>query len=210
MFITFEGLDFSGKTTQATLLDQRLEQNGHNVVFLREPGGTNISERIRSILLDRNHASMDQATELLLFSASRAQLVSEVILPALKKGKVVICDRFSDSTVAYQGWGRGLNIDAVKSINKVATFGLLPDLTFLIDLSLEDVWTRMKHVGAAKDRLERSGQEFYERVRDGYLDAANVEPRRFVVLDGSRSVEQIHEQVWKVTADRTTSTQQQD
>ncbi len=210
MFITFEGLDFSGKTTQATLLVQRLEQNGHNVVFLREPGGTNISERIRSILLDQNHASMDQVTELLLFSASRAQLVSEVILPALKKGEVVICDRFSDSTVAYQGWGRGLNIDALKSINKVATYGLLPDLTFLIDLRLEDVWTRMKHVGAAKDRLERSGQKFYERVRDGYLDAANVEPGRFVVLDGLRSVEQIHEQVWKVTVDRTTSTQQQD
>ena len=209
MLITFEGLDFSGKSTQANLLVQRLEQKGYAVVFLREPGGTKISERIRSILLDRDHAAMDQITELLLFSASRAQLVSEVILPTLKKGGVVICDRFADSTVAYQSWGRGLNRDAVKSINAVATFGLVPDLTFLLDLTLEDMWNRMKQAGVGRDRLERSGQKFYERVREGYLDAARTEPARFVVLDGSLPVEQIHEQVCKVIVERTPSIQQQ-
>ena len=209
MFITFEGLDFSGKTTQAKLLLQRLEQEGRAVVFLREPGGTKISERIRSILLTRDHVAMDQVTELLLFSASRAQLVSEVILPALKEGKVVICDRFSDSTVAYQGWGRGLNMDAVKSVNSVATFGLIADLTFLLDLHPDQMWDRIKRAGAGRDRLERSGQKFYDRVREGYLEAASVEPARFVVLDGSLSIQRIHDQVWKVIAQRAPSIQQQ-
>lgn len=207
MFITFEGLDFSGKTTQANLLVQRLEHQGHAVMLLREPGGTKISERIRSILLDRDHEAMEQITELLLFSASRAQLVSEVILPAIKKGKVVICDRFADSTVAYQGWGRGLNLDAVKSINRVATFGLVPDLTFLLDLPLEAIWTRMTQAGAGIDRLERSGRKFYERVREGYLQAASAEPSRFVLLDGSLAVQQIHDEVWKLVADRAPSIQ---
>lgn len=207
MFITFEGLDFSGKTTQANLLVQRLEHQGHVVMLLREPGGTKISERIRSILLDRDHEAMEQITELLLFSASRAQLVSEVILPAIKKGKVVICDRFADSTVAYQGWGRGLNLDAVKSINRVATFGLVPDLTFLLDLPLEAIWTRMTQAGAGIDRLERSGRKFYERVREGYLQLASAEPSRFVLLDGSLAVQQIHDEVWKLVADRAPSIQ---
>lgn len=209
MLITFEGLDFSGKTTQADLLVHRLEENGRTIIFVREPGGTNISERIRSILLDRDHTAMDQITELLLFSASRAQLVSEVVLPALKRGKVVIFDRFYDSTVAYQGWGRRLNMDAVKSINVVATFGLVPDVTFLLDLSLENVRIRMRRAGAGGDRLERSGQQFYERVREGYLEAASAEPSRFVVLDGSLPIQRIHDQVWKVMAERTPSIQQQ-
>lgn len=209
MLITFEGLDFSGKTTQADLLVHRLEENGRTIIFVREPGGTNISERIRSILLDRDHTAMDQITELLLFSASRAQLVSEVVLPALKRGKVVIFDRFYDSTVAYQGWGRRLNMDAVKSINVVATFGLVPDVTFLLDLSLENVRIRMRRAGAGGDRLERSGQQFYERVREGYLEAARTEPARFVVLDGSLPAQQIHDYIWKVMAERTPTIQQQ-
>lgn len=202
MFITFEGLDFSGKTTQANLLVHRLEQNGRSVLFLREPGGTKISEQIRVILLNRDHTTMDQVTELLLFSASRSQLVSEVILPALKEGKVVVCDRFADSTVAYQGWGRGLNLEAVKTINAVATFGLVPDLTFFLDLPLKELRNRAREGGQERDRLERSGEEFYDRVRSGYLASVESERKRFVVVDGSLPVQQIHERVWKVARER--------
>ena len=202
MFITFEGLDFSGKTTQANLLVHRLEQNGRSVLFLREPGGTKISEQIRLILLNRDHTTMDQVTELLLFSASRSQLVSEVILPALKEGKVVVCDRFADSTVAYQGWGRGLNLEAVKTINAVATFGLVPDLTFFLDLPLKELRNRAREGGEERDRLERSGEEFYDRVRRGYLASVELERKRFVVVDGSLPVQQIHERVWKVATER--------
>jgi len=203
MLITFEGIDCSGKSTQAKLLVERLEQMGHQVVLLREPGGTTISEQVRDILLDNKHKEMDRITEFLLFSASRAQLVSEVILPALRENKTVVCDRFYDSSTAYQGWGRGINIEDVKRINHIATLGTVPDITFLIDIPPnESVRRKNLMPGSAVDRMEVSGITFYEQVRNGYLAIAKSEPERFVVIDGMKSVKEIAQEVWMVVSDR--------
>ncbi len=139
MFITFEGLDFSGKSTQATILVEKLKKAHPVVHFLREPGGTKISERIRDILLDKKNLEMTDAAELLLFSAARAQLVKEVIVPALQRGEIVVCDRYYDSTTAYQGYGRGIDLDAVKSINRLATGGTDPDITFFVDIPVDEI-----------------------------------------------------------------------
>jgi dTMP kinase len=155
MFISFEGLDGCGKTTQINLLAEKLASLAYDVVFIREPGGTVISERIRDILLDTKHQGMNQITELLLFSAARAQLVNEVIKPALAESKMVLCDRYVDSTTAYQGYGRGLRLGAVKTINAVATLGVMPQLTFIIDLPLEELERRKKRSGANADRSDR-------------------------------------------------------
>jgi len=203
MLITFEGIDCSGKSTQAKLLVERLEQMGHQVVLLREPGGTTISEQVRDILLDNKHKEMDRITEFLLFSASRAHLVSEVILPALRENKTVVCDRFYDSSTAYQGWGRGINIEDVKRINHIATLGTVPDITFLIDIPPnESVRRKNLMPGSAVDRMEVSGITFYEQVRNGYLAIAKSEPERFVVIDGMKSVKEIAQEVWMVVSDR--------
>ena len=139
MFITFEGIDFSGKTTQATLLVERLKQLGKDVVFLREPGGTAVSEKIRAILLDRNHLDISTIAEILLFSAARAQLVQEVILPSLRAGKIVVCDRFYDSTTAYQGYGRRLTLNDVCRLNSIATSDTTPEMTVLVDVEIDEV-----------------------------------------------------------------------
>jgi len=176
---------------------------GHQVVLLREPGGTTISEQVRDILLDNKHKEMDRITEFLLFSASRAQLVSEVILPALRENKTVVCDRFYDSSTAYQGWGRGINIEDVKRINHIATLGTVPDITFLIDIPPnESVRRKNLMPGSAVDRMEVSGITFYEQVRNGYLAIAKSEPERFVVIDGMKSVKEIAQEVWMVVSDR--------
>ncbi len=201
MFITFEGLDGCGKTTQATLLVDRLKALGKEVVFLREPGGTAVSEKIRNILLDKQHLELKQKTELFLFSAARTQLVDEVIRPALRGGKAVICDRFYDSTTAYQGYGRGLNLDEVKSINMIATSGTTPDLTVLVDVALEEI-QRRRSTGIANDRMETSGIEFYKRVREGYCALAATEPKRIAVISGMRSVEEIHNEIWSIVQRR--------
>src|ERR1051326_8607013 len=142
MFITFEGLDYSGKTTQASLLVERLKKLGHDVVFLREPGGTALSEKIRLILLDRKHIEITQKTELFLFSAARSQLVNDVIAPSLRAGKTVVCDRYADSTTAYQGYGRGLDLDEVKTINRIATAGTRPTVTVLVDVDASEIRRR--------------------------------------------------------------------
>ncbi len=162
MFITFEGLDFSGKTTQATRFVERVKADAQgSVLFLREPGGTRISERIREILLDREHLEMSPMAELLLFSASRSQLVQEVILPALGRGETVVCDRFYDSTTAYQGYGRGLDLQAIGRINAIASAGLVPDLTIFVDIPIEEIGRRKTAAGVPFDRMESGGGEFY-------------------------------------------------
>ncbi len=202
MFITFEGLDGSGKTTQATLLVHRLSALGREVMFLREPGGTTVSEKIRAILLDKQHLELRQKTELLLFSAARAQLVEDVIRPALRSGKVVICDRFYDSTTAYQGYGRKLNLDEIRSINTLATSGTTPDLTVLVDVELDELRRRRHSAGIVDDRMESSGVEFYQRVRGGYLAMTVAEPKRIILINGMRPVEEIHNEIWSIVQQR--------
>jgi len=197
MFITFEGLDFCGKSTQATEFITRLQHEmSVEVLPLREPGGTRIAERIRGILLDRNHLEMHPLAELLLFSASRSQLVHEIIRPALARGAVVVSDRFYDSTTAYQGYGRGLDLEAIRRINTVATGGLVPDLTFLVDIEVEEIERRKLAAGVPFDRMESSGKEFYQRVCDGYRALAAAEPR-VVTIDGMGDIGSIARSVWK-------------
>jgi dTMP kinase len=202
MFITFEGLDFSGKSTQATLLVERLKKANQVVHFLREPGGTKISERIRDILLDKTHVEMTEAAELLLFSASRTQLVAEVIVPALQRGEVVVCDRYYDSTTAYQGYGRGFNLEAVHHINKIATAGTDPDLTILVDIPVDEIERRKAAAGMAFDRMESAGRDFYERVRKGYMEIARSEPDRFVRIDGLAPIKDVSAQIWQAVEQR--------
>ncbi len=203
MFITFEGIDLCGKTTQAEILIQRLKNSGFDVVFIREPGGTKISELIRNILLDPQNKEMEPITELFLFSASRAQLVREVIIPSLNSGKIVVCDRFYDSTVAYQGYGRGIEIEKIKVINELASGGLVPDLTFLIDIPVDEIHRRRKEKYGDFDRMENSGDEFYERVRRGYLEIAQTSDR-FVVIDGKDKIDEISAQIWEIVSKKLT------
>jgi dTMP kinase len=198
MFITFEGLDSSGKTTQAQLLVDDFAKTGIEALVLREPGGTDVSEKIRTILLDRSHMNLAQMSELFLFSAARAQLVSEVIVPALDAGRTVICDRFYDSTTAYQGYGRGLNVKEVKDLNRIATSGTTPDLTLFVDVELAEIRRRRASAGVIADRMESSGEAFYEKVRKGYRAIAAEEPGRVITIDGMRPVEEIHQEIWSI------------
>jgi dTMP kinase len=198
MFISFEGIDYCGKTTQAKLLIEKLQSLNYQVLFLREPGGTTISEKIRDVLLDKKNLRMIQVTELLLFSASRAQLVSEVIKPALAQNKIVVCDRYHDSTTAYQGYGRGLTLGAVKTINRVATTDIIPKKTFFIDITVQEMYNRRTAAKQDIDRMEMSDEEFYNRVRNGYHELAKEEPNRFVVIEGKQSIETIQEEIWNV------------
>lgn len=202
MFITFEGLDYSGKTTQAKLLVDRLEQHGRQILFLREPGGTPISERIRAILLDKQHNEMSQKAELFLFSAARTQLVSQVIRPAIEKGIIVLCDRFYDSTTAYQGYGRGLDLKEVQALNTIATYGTSPDLTLFMNVNIDEVVRRYKRAKQFADRMEESGREFFERVQRGYLALAANEPGRFVVVDANKTIETVHNEIWNIVQQR--------
>jgi dTMP kinase len=199
MFITFEGLDFSGKSTQIKLLADRLHSTGHHVLVLREPGGTLVGEKIRSILLDPQFVGMTAVGEFFLFSASRAQLVENIIRPELAAGTVVICDRFYDSSTAYQGYGRGIPLEAIRTVNQLATAGLVPDLTFFIDIPTQEVERRIRERKEGKDRMESSGTAFYERVRQGYLKLASEEGR-FRVLDGMQSIDQVHAAVWSAVS----------
>jgi dTMP kinase len=196
MFITFEGIDGSGKTTQANLLVERFKEEKHDCIFLREPGGTGISEKIRTLLLDRDHLEMTQLAELFLFSAARTQLVTEVIRPCLDIGKIVVCDRFFDSTTAYQGYGRGIDIEAVRKVNSVASQGTVPDITFILDIELNEIDRRRSPARRAADRMESGGNQLFERVRRGYLEIARMEPRRCIVVNGMRPRQEIHEEIW--------------
>ncbi|HTY45995.1 MAG TPA: dTMP kinase [Patescibacteria group bacterium] len=178
-FITFEGSEGCGKSTQSRLLYLYLKKRGWPVVYLREPGGTGISESIRRMLLDHKSDRMSQACEMLLYMAARAQLVDEVIRPALAQGKVIICDRFLDSTVAYQGYGLGIDIKTIRSIGLFATAGIRPDLTILLDLPVKE---GLRHRNGSEDRIEKRSFNYHQRVRQGYLAQARQEPRRIKVV----------------------------
>ena len=192
MFITFEGIDFCGKSTQAELLKQFLLRQNKKVEIIREPGGTEISEIVRSILLDKKNYHMVMETEIFLFSAARAQLVREKIRPYLNEGIYVISDRFHDSTTAYQGFGRGINIESVNHINNLAIGETVPDITFFIDITVEEAERRKKLIkDFDPDRIEVSEISFYERVRAGYIFIAD-QNERMKVIDGKKSIEAIH------------------
>lgn len=192
MFITFEGIDFCGKSTQVELLKNYFERKGKSVQVIREPGGTEISEKIRDILLDKKNNKMFMETELLLFSASRAQLVREKINPFLEQGKIVISDRFHDSSTAYQGFGRGLPIDSVLNVHKLAIGETVPDITFIIDIPVEvAVKRKSEKTHQELDRIEVSSNDFFEKVRNGYLTISKKE-NRFRVIDGTQSIKTIH------------------
>lgn len=193
MFITFEGIDFCGKSTQVELLKNFLIGRNKNVHLIREPGGTEISEKIREILLDKKNNAMVMETEIFLFSASRAQLVKEVIRPYLQKGYYVISDRFHDSSTAYQGYGRGLPVDTIMKIHNLAIGDTIPDVTFFIDIPNEVALERKaKKTHLDLDRIEVSDSLFFERVREGYLYLAEKE-KRFRIIDGTQSIEKINE-----------------
>ena len=188
IFITFEGLDASGKTTQIGLLKRWLEEKKFDFILTREPGGTAISDQIRRILLDRGNTGMLPVTEALLYAASRAQLVGEVLLPALRRGSIVISDRFLDSSIAYQSFGRGLG-DMVSQINEPAVAGVRPDLTFL--LRTDPAGMRSRRAAEEEDRMDAQQTAFHEEVLRGYLALAEKEPERIVVIDGERPAEVI-------------------
>jgi dTMP kinase len=192
VFITFEGPDGSGKTTQARLLADHLRQAGFDVVLSREPGGTEIGDQIRAVLHDPDNAAMDARAEILLYSASRAQHVAQHIRPALAAGKILVSDRFADSTLAYQGYGRGLDLTMLRAITAFATGGLNPDLTLLIDISAQDGLQRRQMGGNEWNRLDAEALDFHQRVRTGYLQLASLEPERWVVVDGARPPGQVH------------------
>ncbi|MCK4385540.1 MAG: dTMP kinase [candidate division Zixibacteria bacterium] len=204
-FITFEGIDFSGKTTQAKKLANYLREKGYSakggsafgreVVLIREPGGERISEKIRKILLSEKNREVTHTTELLLYLASRAQLTQRVILPSLREKKVVICDRYSDSTLAYQGYGRGLNKSMIKNLNQVASSGLSPDLTILLDVPVKVCLKRKAKEKKGKDRLEKEKLEFHQKIRDGYLKIAQKNKKRIKIIDGREDQEKTWQKV---------------
>lgn len=195
LFITFEGGEGSGKTTQAKALYRRLQKLDIPALLAREPGGTVLGERMASLLKWSEGIGISPIAELLLFNASRAQLVEEVIQPNLKEGKVVICDRYADSSTAYQSYGRGLDLDIVKKINDAATHGLKPDLTILLDMPVEEGLVRKK--GNRHDRFEREERVFHQKIRDGFLKMATEEPERWLVIDASQSKGRIREIIWQ-------------
>lgn len=194
LFITIEGTDGSGKTTQMGLIKDHVSAKGCEVVMLREPGGTRISERIREVILDPLFTEMAFNTEVLLYAAARAQLVAETIKPALKNGKIVICDRFIDSTFAYQGYGRGIGLEVLKSINNVALEGIMPDITFFFDLDPELALVRRK-ASSITDRIENEKVDFHKKVHAGYMDLAAKYPERIKRIDSSRTVQAVWEDV---------------
>lgn len=189
LFITFEGLEGAGKSTQAGLLAERLSAQGYPVTLVREPGGTPVGEAIRGILADSQYEDMGPLTEVFLFAASRSQLVEQVIRPQLGEGSIVICDRYFDATAAYQGFGRGVHLTQIREISDICSWGVRPDLTFLIDIEpargLARVRTRSVDTLTKMDRFEQLDLGFFERVRDGYAQIATEEPFRFRILDGT-------------------------
>ena len=191
LFITFEGADGCGKTTQIELLNKYLQEKGFKTLVTREPGAKGLGEKLREILLNYD-GEVSPNCESFLFLADRAQHVDCVIKPALKDGVIVLCDRHTDSTVAYQGYGRQLDIEQIKKLNEIAVNGLKPDLTIVFDIDIE---TSMQRVGKTKDRMESAGMDFFNRVRNGYLAIAKDEPNRVKVINAADTIERIHNQV---------------
>jgi dTMP kinase len=196
LFVTFEGPEGGGKTTQIQLLAGWLVERGCHVLTTREPGGTRIGDAIRGALLDSRFTEMQPSAEVLLFSAARAQIVAEVIRPQLERGGVVLCDRFADSTLAYQGYGRQLDLVALRMITAFATGDLTPDLTILLDLPVSEGLRRKQAGDAAEwNRMERERQEFHERVRQGYLALVAAQPERWLVVDATRPVPEVQAEI---------------
>lgn len=206
MFITFEGIEGSGKTTQIALLRVALQQKGYRCIVTREPGATAIGEKIRAILLDSANAAMFPLTELLLYEADRAQHVEEVIRPALDAGSVVLSDRFFDATVVYQGFARGLDLNLIQHIHRVLLGALVPDLTLVLDLPVEAglkrAWDRIKGSagGRAEDRFENEALSFHEKIRSGYLGLAKEDPGRFRVIDASADRDTVHREITEIVS----------
>lgn len=194
MFITFEGIDGAGKTTQINLLKSYLESKNKEVLSIREPGGLSFSEKIRAILLDTK-TEINSTTELFLFEAARSELTEKIILPALKENKIVICDRFFDSTSAYQGFGRGLNIDNINYLNKVATQNLVPDLTFYLDIPISQSLNR--NIDKVKDRMESNTLDFITNVKLGFDTLSEKFPERIKRIKANESIDQVHQNIIK-------------
>ena len=198
--ITFEGIDGSGKSTQIRMLENELKKLGVEFKTFREPGGTDLSEKIRTILLDKKNIELISTAESLLFAAARAQLTTEQIRPALEKGEFVICNRFTDSTIAYQGYGRGLDIKQLEEINYIATAGLTPDITFILDISPETAAERMQ--AEASDRMEAMGMDFFMRIREGYCQIKNQNPNRYSVINGEQSPENVFNEIKEIVIEK--------
>lgn len=196
MFITLEGIEGCGKTTQAKMLDKRLQDLEYKVFLTREPGGPEISEKIREILLDKRNSNMTPETELLLYCAARAQHTAEWIIPSLKEDYIVISDRYTDSTIAYQGGGRKIDLSTLFQLTNFASYNIRPDITLLIDIPAELAMKRIAE--KSPDRLELEQISFYERVRDMFLDVANQEPERYTVIDGVDSIEKISNSIIEI------------
>ncbi len=203
MFITFEGSEGSGKSSLIPRLAKTLREAGYPVLTTREPGGTPIGDQIRSVILDNRNTEMQMRTEVLLLQASRAQLVEQVIRPHLAQGEIVLCDRYADSSLAYQAYGYGIDPEAIRPLIVYATCGLKPHLTLLFDVDIEE-GLRRRSKGGEVNRLDTYQMEFYQRVRRGYLQMAQAEPERWVVIDANQPLERVEEQVSRVVMDRLT------
>ncbi|RLC81811.1 MAG: dTMP kinase [Chloroflexi bacterium] len=202
VFITFEGPDGSGKTTQIRLLAEWLREQGHEVVLTREPGGTEIGDQIRTVLHDPYNTAMDARTEILLYSASRAQHVAQLIRPSLAAGKIIISDRYADSTLAYQGYGRGLDLEVLRAVTSFATGGLTPALTVYLNITPEEGLQRRRLGGDEWNRLDAEALEFHQRVRAGYLELVKQGTERWAVIDAARSVEEVQAEIRTVVQAR--------
>ena len=192
VFISLEGIEGCGKSTQARILSDYVSELGYRVTLTREPGGTPIAEKIREMLLDRKNESMTSITELFLYLASRAQHVEQIIMPSLHEGKIVICERFSDATYVYQGFARGLDLQIIENLTQIATSGLEPDLTIVLDLEVEEGLLRAEKLKNHLDRLESQSADFHNKVRNGYLTIACKHPERVKVVDAKGSIEDVH------------------
>ena len=198
--ITFEGIDGSGKSTQIRLLEAEFGKLGISYKTFREPGGTKLSEKIRAILLDKENIELYSNAESLLFAAARAQLTAEQIKPAITKGEFVICDRFTDSTIAYQGYGRGLNINNLELMNTIATDGLIPDITFILDIDPQKATERLKTVNP--DRMEAAGIDFFQKIRQGYCQIREQNQSRCIVINGEKPQKDISKEIHHIIMER--------